>query len=161
MAGVQEVTVISRSYDGAVRKTWKAQMVFERPPFIELFGMFDRDVRHPNLGLIQKGTRSYEYYWLDRWYNVFRFHEPDDTFRNYYCNVGLPPKFGNGVLDYVDLDIDVVVTDTGDVHVLDRDDFDRNATKFGLSPEIRNQTESALEQLLSLIRLRKFPFEIA
>ena len=36
---------------------------------------------------------SLEYYWLDRWYNVFRFSDPDGKLRNYYCNVNVPPQF--------------------------------------------------------------------
>ncbi|HEY2866232.1 MAG TPA: DUF402 domain-containing protein, partial [Pyrinomonadaceae bacterium] len=109
MGITDEVLVISRSYDLTVRRSWKAQLTGSAPPLVELVGEFDRDVEHPDLGLIAQGTVSYEYYWLDRWYNVFRFNEPDGKFRNYYCNINMPPRFEDGVLDYVDLDIDVVV----------------------------------------------------
>jgi hypothetical protein len=50
---------------------------------IELTGEFAEDVEHSNLGQIKNGTVSHEYFWLDRWYNVFRFHEPDGTLRNF------------------------------------------------------------------------------
>ena len=62
-------------------------------------GVFDLEVEHPDLGIIRRGTVSYEYYWLDQWYNVFRFENPDGPLRNYYCNVNMPPVFANNVLD--------------------------------------------------------------
>ena len=156
----QDITVISRAYDLTIRRSWKAKPVTEQPPFIELVGEFDRDVEHSDLGLIKRGTISYEYYWLDRWYNVFRFHEPGGELRNYYCNINLPPKFEYGVLDYVDLDIDVLIWPDGRREVLDRDDFELNASTFGYSSELRRGVEKALEALIELIEERKFPFDL-
>src|SRR5262245_40439693 len=116
------ITVISRAYDLTIRRTWNAKLVRDEPPLIELVGEFNRDVEHPNLGFIECGTVSYEYYWLDRWYNVFRFQTPNGELRNYYCNINLPPKFEDGVLDYIDLDIDLLLWPDGKFEVLDRED---------------------------------------
>ena len=105
----QQITINSRKYDQSIRRTWTCELIERNDPLIVVVGEFDRDVEHPGLGSISRGTVSYEYYWLDRWYNIFRFHEPDGALRNYYCNVAMPPTLDNGVLDYVDLDIDIVV----------------------------------------------------
>jgi protein associated with RNAse G/E len=159
MAADEEVIVISRSYDLSVRRSWKAYLKRLEPPLIELAGEFDRDVEHSDLGFISRGTFSYEYYWLDRWYNVFRFHEPDGSFRNYYCNINLPPKFEDRVLDYVDLDIDVLAWPDGRRNILDRADFEESAVRFGFSDGLRKQAENALNELLTLIGRCEFPFD--
>jgi protein associated with RNAse G/E len=155
-----EITVISREYDQRIRRTWKAKLVKDEPPLIELVGQFDRDVEHSNLGFIERGTVSYEYYWLDRWYNVFRFHTPAGQLRNYYCNINLPPKFEEGVLDYIDLDVDLLLWPDGAREVLDREDFKLNASKYCYSAELHNGVEKALNELMSLIDAQEFPFEI-
>ena len=121
-------------------------------------GEFENDVSHSHLGLIRRGTISYEYYWLDRWYNVFRFHEPDGNFRNYYCNINMPPTYQNNVLDYVDLDIDVLVRDDLSLKMLDEDEYRRNSEVFNYPDELKASVERSLEELLNLIRNREFPF---
>ena len=156
-----EVLVISRSYDLSVRRSWKALLTAWVPPLIELVGEFDRDVEHPELGLISQGTVSHEYYWLDRWYNVFRFHEPDGRFRNYYCNVNMPPKLEDGVLDYVDLEIDLVVWPGGRRDVLDRADFETSAKRFDFTDDLKTRVERALNEMLDMIGRREFPFDAA
>jgi protein associated with RNAse G/E len=121
-------------------------------------GVFDRDVEHADLGTIRRGTVSYEYYWLDRWYNVFRFHEADGRFRNYYCNINMPPTFEGNVLDYVDLEIDLLVWPGGKVEVLDLDEFEENSLKFGYSPQLVRNAEVAVAELTAMIQRDEFPF---
>ena len=123
-------------------------------------GEFDRDVSHNDLGFIPSGTVSYEYYWLDRWYNVFRFLLPDGALRNYYCNVNMPPTFTGGVLDYVDLDIDVLVWPNGSHDILDMDEFNENAALLGYPREIRDKALDSLTGLIDSINDKKFPFDV-
>jgi uncharacterized protein len=126
---------------------------------IELVGEFTERVEHPKLGIIGPGTLSYEYYWFDRWYNVFRFHNPNGSFRNYYCNVNMPPTLRGGVLDYVDLDIDILVWTDFSFEILDFDEFEENAARFGYPDEIHTRALLSVEQLTELINTREFPFD--
>ena len=131
------ITVNSRKYDGTIRRTWHCELIGARGSLLELSGEFENDVYHPELGHIRKGTVSYEYYWLDRWYNIFRFHEPTGELRNYYCNVNMPPSFGNETLDYIDLDIDVLVRPDQSYVVLDQDDFKHSTEMFGYPDDLQ------------------------
>ena len=123
-----------------------------------MIGTFDGEVEHPELGVIEAGTVSREYFWLERWYSVFRFEESNGDLRNYYCNINLPPEFDGDKLDYVDLDIDIVVWPDGRVVTLDEDEFEENAAKLGYPPDIRQNTFNALDELRALIGKRGFPF---
>ncbi len=154
------VTIRSLKYDGAVRRTWKADLI-EQTPFLYTFlGTFDKAVDHPDLGRIEKGTASYEYIWPDRWYNVFRFHEPDGSLRNWYCNVGMPPSLEDDVLSYVDLDIDILIWPTGAPIVLDEDEFAIHAARYEYPVEVLHEVENAKQKLLEMIAGREFPFDI-
>jgi len=128
-------------------------------PLIVLDAAFDREVEHDILGTISLGTLSVEYYWLDRWYNVFRFGGPGDALRNFYCNINQPPSLDDHVLSYVDLDIDVVVHPDFSFQVLDLDEFESNAAKYGYPIELQTAAHVALRELINLIETRAFPFD--
>lgn len=151
------ITVNSRKYDGTIRRSWNCQLVRRRDPLLVFVGEFDSDVDHADLGRIAKGTISYEYYWLDRWYNIFRFHEPSGGLRNYYCNINMPPKFADGSLDYVDLDIDVLVQPDLSYVVLDRDEFERNSRLFRYPADLAVKVEETLKELQEVIESRNLP----
>ena len=154
------ITVNSRSYDGSIRRSWTCKLIERDGPLLVFVGEFDREIEHPDLGRIEKGTVSYEYYWLDRWYNIFRFHTPSGELRNFYCNISMPPTFEAEVLDYVDLDIDIVVWPDMSYQVLDREDYVENATKFSYPPEVDAKVEETLNELLELIAKRELPWSM-
>ncbi len=153
------ITVRACKYDGSVHRSWRAGLVERQGPLIVLDAKFDEEIRHDLLGTIAKGTASREYYWLDRWYNVFRFAEPEGQLRNFYCNINVPPDFSGQVLSYVDLDIDILVEPDHSYRILDRDDFERNSIRYGYSVAVRKNVTEALEELINLIETRAFPFD--
>jgi protein associated with RNAse G/E len=126
-----------------------------------LEGKFAADIEHDLLGTIVSGTHSLEYYWLDRWYNVFRFSQPNGELRNYYCNINVPPSFDGEILTYVDLDLDILVAPDFSFQILDAKDFERNAEVYGYDDEIRANAHCALEELVAMIDKRAFPFNDA
>lgn len=151
------ITVNSRKYDGTIRRSWSCELIEQEGSLLTFVGEFDTTVDHPDLGRIEKGTTSYEYYWLDRWYSIFRFHEPSGGLRNFYCNINMPPRFSGEVLDYVDLDIDVLIWPDLRYDVLDRDDYETNAKRFGYSKHVNEKVEEALNELLKMIETRNLP----
>lgn len=153
------MSVNSRDFSGQIKKSWPAELVRDDGELIELYGVFDFSFEHPHLGGIPIGMISYEYYWRTRWYNVFRFHSPDGRFRGYYCNVNMPPVLVESTLDYVDLDIDVIVSVDGTVAVVDEDEFEENAVRFKYPRFIRSRAQAAVDELVLLARSRVFPFE--
>ena len=121
---------------------------------------FDVDVSHAILGEIKQHTRTVEYYWLDRWFNVFRFLNEDGSTRLWYCNINTPPELVGNTLTYVDLDIDIVVQTDFAVQVLDTDEFETNALTYGYSDEEKGQAHKAVDEVIQMIESRQFPFAL-
>ena len=144
--------------NGQPHRTWRAELIRQEESLLILDGAFEVDVQHDLLGTITAGTHSLEYYWLDRWYNVFRFSQPNGELRNYYCNVNVPPAFDGETLSYVDLDLDILVAPDFSFQILDAQDFERNAEIYGYDDEIRANAQRALDELVALIGKRAFPF---
>lgn len=156
---MEEVTIQVLKYDGTAHRKWRAKVLERRAELLILDAAFEEEVNHTQLGLIRRGTVSIEYYWLDRWYNVFRFLEPDGSVRNFYCNVNMPPALEGGTLTYVDLDIDIVVAPDLSYEVLDLDEFEQNAARYDYPEEVRSKALRALDELQALIQGRAYPFD--
>jgi hypothetical protein len=71
----------------------------------------------------------------------------------------MPPKFDGHVLNYVDLDIDVLVKPDFSYQVLDLEDFEENARAYDYPPDVRENAHAALADLIRLIEARSFPFD--
>lgn len=156
---VRNVTVQTLKFDGAKHRRWKARLIEMVGALLILEGRFDRDVHHEHLGAIRKGTLSVEYYWLDRWYNVFRFFNNKRHLLCYYCNVSMPPTMVDDLLSYVDLDIDVLVRPDLSYTILDMEEFDHNSRTYKYPEEVQTNAKNALAELLSLIETKQFPFD--
>jgi protein associated with RNAse G/E len=152
------IKVCSYKYDGTLHRSWEAELIRQDGSLVVLDAKFSEEIVHELLGTIASGTQSLEYYWLDRWYNVFRFAQPDGALRNYYCNVNVPATFDGKALSYVDLDLDILVDPDFSYQVLDVADFERNAGHYGYSAEVQTKARAALAELVSMIEARAFPF---
>ena len=156
-----KVTVRSCKYDGRVHRQWEARLVSLAGPLAVVEGVFEQEVRHALLGHIVAGTVSREYFWTDRWYSVFRFREPAGELRNFYCNLNTPPVLSDGLITFVDLDIDVLVAPDFSHRVLDLDEFELHAERYQYPPEFRRRTAEALAEIVELVAAREFPFTTA
>ncbi|HEU5240191.1 MAG TPA: DUF402 domain-containing protein [Pyrinomonadaceae bacterium] len=145
-------------YDGKEYRRWNAFLARQEGSLIVLDAEFEVEVEHETLGRILRGTRTLEYYWLGGWYNVFKFLSHDGLLRLYYCNINMPPQLENGVLTYVDLDIDVLVQPDLSYQILDLEEFDTNAERYHYPDQVKAQARSSLAELIGMIEKRAFPF---
>ncbi len=152
------IVVRSLKYDGRIHRTWNAHLVTQFNHLIILEAVFEEEIRHQLLGTIVPGTLSTEYYWLNKWYNVFRFTESKASACIYYCNINLPAKFADNLMSYVDLDIDILVAPDFRYKILDEDEFETNAARFNYPVSVRNKAFKAVKEVIGLIEKRRFPF---
>jgi len=92
----------------------------------------------------KKGDRFVEYYYSDRWYNIFAIYDRDDAqLKGWYCNIGKPAVFEKGLVSYVDLALDLWVSVDGNQTVLDEDEFEA----LSLSDELQRAARQGLSDL--------------
>ena len=145
-------------YDGSEHRRWPAQVLKQEGSLVVLDAKFPVEIIHDLLGTITSGTHSVEYYWLDRWYNVFRFAQPNGELRNYYCNINVPPTFADDTLSYIDLDLDILVAPDFSYQILDVEDFEENARLYAYSSQVQENARRAVDELVRMIENRAFPF---
>lgn len=153
------ITINSRKFDNSIHRSWRGELLEETSDYWLLVGKFEKEISHNKLGVIQRNTISYEYYWKQKWFNIFRFHEPAGELKFYYCNINMSPYFENSILNYVDLDIDVLVNKDFSYEILDLEEFEENSKKFRYPDFVKLKAQESLKVLLKNINQRQFPFD--
>jgi hypothetical protein len=111
---------------------------------IVLEALFTRDDLPFMDVVFKKGDRFVEYYYSDRWYNIFAIYDRDDGhIKGWYCNIGKPAVIEDKLVSYVDLALDLWVSTTGEQTVLDEDEFEA----MGLPDALRNSALQGLAEL--------------
>ena len=71
---------------------------------------------------IPPGSVSYGVYWTDRPYNVYHWTDAAGTTLAYYCNAASETVIGPDFVDWLDLELDALITPDGRVRLLDEDE---------------------------------------
>jgi predicted RNA-binding protein associated with RNAse of E/G family len=118
-----------------------------------LFNYADKDAGYVVFG---RGDTFVEWYYRDRWYNVFVLFDRDDGhLKGWYCNITRPAEFGAGTIAADDLALDVFVSPGRDVLVLDEDEF----AALVLSDAEQSSAWDAVEAIRQAVAAKETPFE--
>ncbi len=118
-----------------------------------VFALPDRD-----LGYIQlrRGDRFREWFYADRWYNIFRVNDAETlALKGWYCNITRPAHLGAGQVAADDLALDVFVFPDGRTLLLDEDEF----LALDLLAHEAREAWQAVESIKSKVARRLPPFD--
>lgn len=142
------IEVRSCKFDGSVHRTWKARLVERSEQRLVLDGEFEFEVQHPLLGTIERGAKTREVFWTDRWYSVFQFLDGGGGIRIEYVNINLPPTLNDLELTFIDLDVDILIQADGTYSILDEDEFQTNAALYNYPAEVRLGVKRTVAKLI-------------
>jgi len=141
-----KLKVQKKNPEGKVTYEYEGVLLSRDENSITLEALFDRDDRPFMDVVLKRGDRFVEFYYSDRWYNIFEIYDRDDgKLKGWYCNVGMPAVFDDGIVSYVDLALDLWVSADGKQTVLDEDEFEG----LNLGAELRAKALSGLNELKS------------
>ena len=138
---------VTYEYEGVILTRDKQSIVLE--------ALFDR-ADMPFMDVVFKtGDRFVEYYYSNRWYNIFAIHDREDgQIKGWYCNIGKPAVFEDSIVSYIDLALDLWVSTDGTQTVLDEDEFEN----LKLNEELRTGALNGLDELKDLFKSKNPPF---
>lgn len=151
---VPRIKVQKKNPSGEVTYEYEGTLLSRDEHTIVLEALFDR-ADMPFMEVVFKtGDRFVEYYYTDRWYNIFAVHDRDDgKLKGWYCNIGQPAVSEDGIVSYIDLALDLWVSTSGQQSVLDKDEFEA----LNLEEELRVGALRGLEELKQLFLNGKPP----
>ncbi len=89
-----------------------------------------------------------EHYWRDRWYSVKRVKSSAGELKGWYCDAARPAQMVNGVLESVDLELDLWVSaDRAVITRLDEDELEWVASRDSLAAQAAVDGIHELERL--------------
>ena len=104
--------------------------------------------------VLEPGDRWTEYFYADRWYNIFEIRA-SDRLKGWYCNVTRPARIGADEVVAEDLALDLWVAPDGETRVLDEDEF----AALPLTPAEREAARKALAELQAMVLQKTPPFD--
>lgn len=138
------ITVVKLDHLG--QETWRYQgtILKQAPHEIILEAFFDHDEIWIDEIILCRGDRFIEYYYDNRWYNVFEVHAREDgRFKGWYCNISSPAEITERHIKYRDLALDLLVYPDGRQVILDEEEF----SLLTLDPKLRAGAQGALTEL--------------
>ena len=142
---------------GDVTVTYEATFAELLPDGVRLDAFWARPRLELAYTTFETGDRFTEWYFTDRWYNIFQIASPDGALKGWYCNVAEPAEIGPDAIRCRDLLLDLWVAPTGAMLVLDEDEFDADPA---LTPDHRRRALGGLAELQRLVRDRIPPFDL-
>ncbi|HEY0757472.1 MAG TPA: DUF402 domain-containing protein [Ktedonobacteraceae bacterium] len=103
----------------------------------------------------EPGDHFTEYFYDDRWFNIFAIASADGQRKGWYCNIAAPAQIDAERVAQIDLLLDVWVAPDGQPLILDEDEF---AADLTLTIEQRRGALQGLQDLLALLVARREPF---
>lgn len=150
------ITVIKNDHTG--RETWRytGEIIARGETFVQLEARFNRDTFDAGYIVYKRGDLFTEWFYTDRWYNVFRIEDVDDgRLKGWYCNITRPAVITNDTVTADDLALDVFVTPSHDVLLLDEDEF----YALDLAADERASALAAVDEIRGLVAWREGVFE--
>ena len=149
-----KIKVQKKNPAGEVVYEYEGDVLSRDEKSVTLEAWFTRDDMSFMDVVFKKGDRFVEYYYSDRWYNIFVIYDRDDgTGKGWYCNIGLPAVIEDGVVSYIDLGLDLWVSADGKQTVLDENEFEN----LDLNETFRAGALRGLEDLKSFFENNKPP----
>ena len=149
------ITVHKLDHAGVEKIAYAGNVIERGPAQIVLAARFGRERMELGYVTLTKGDLFVEYFYSDRWYNVFAiFDASDGAFKGWYCNITRPAKIEGEQVWADDLALDYFVQPNGREFVLDKAEF----AALALSVEETQNARAALAELQGLAARREGPF---
>ncbi|MEP7286752.1 MAG: DUF402 domain-containing protein [Chloroflexota bacterium] len=151
-----DITVYKLDHEGREVWNYRGKMLSRGTTWIEIEARFNRDDKDAGYVIFRRNDRFLEWFYSDRWYNIFEIHDvTSDALKGWYCNISRPAMISGHEIRSDDLALDLWITPTGNIQLLDEDEF----AALPLDPDTRKAALSAMRDLVRRVEKREAPFE--
>jgi predicted RNA-binding protein associated with RNAse of E/G family len=152
---MSEITVHKCNHLGEVVLSYEGQVMDSGTGWVCLQAPFSRPDVDLGYVVMRQGDLFTEWYYADRWYNIFQIADVDSAqLKGWYCNVTRPAQITDDTVSAEDLQLDVFVSPDGTLILLDEDEFDA----LDLSADERMEALRAVEEIRTAVSERVSPF---
>lgn len=150
------ITVVKNDHRGVRLWEYTGTLVAQGDTWIQLEALFNRDTFDAGYMVYRRGDRFVEWFYSDRYYNVFRMYDAESgQLKGWYCNITRPAMITATLIAADDLALDVFVSPDGIITVLDEDEF----AALPLGEAEREAALAAVTEIRDRVERREPPFD--
>jgi uncharacterized protein len=151
------ITVEKRDHHGESVVRYTGEVLEKGEDWVCLRAVFERPATNLGFVIFQPGDVFIEWFYSNRWYNIFQVHEGDTAvIKGWYCNITRPAVIDEQLVHADDLEVDIFVTPNGTVILLDEKEF----SALQLSSHERMAALRAIQSLRQQVATREAPFHL-
>ena len=137
--------IIKRNHNGVQKITYQARVLEETADFVCVEAFFQLDAVDIGHMIFRKNDRMVEWFFKDQYFNVFQVEDGNTRrIKGWYCNFTRPAEFAPDSIAADDLALDVFVSLTGEISLLDEDEFS--------SLQLSNDEQAAVQQAINTLK---------
>lgn len=153
---MSQITVSKLNHLGIKQLSYPGTIVERGTTYVCLQAVFSFNDNDQGYVVFRRGDVMTEWFFSDRWYNIFQINDVDDgRIKGWYCNVTRPAVITEQSVAADDLALDVFVKPNGEILVLDEDEF----AALDLPFDDREAARRAVEQIRQTVAQRATPFD--
>lgn len=150
------ITVYKNNHAGEPILHYSGQLVERGTTWVCIDASFGRDDVDVGYVVFRRGDRMTEWFFSDRWYNIFRIEDVrTKQLKGWYCNITRPAHLTDTTITADDLALDVFVTPGGAIVLDDEDEF----AALRLPTAERAAALTAVAELRQMVASRAAPFD--
>lgn len=149
-------TVHKNDHTGKRVLSYPAEVVKQDDTSVCVRAIFQQKTRDLGYVTLKTGDIFTEWFYTDRWYNVFKIEDVDSgAFKGYYCNLTRPATLTADSVVADDLALDMFIQPDSTLLTLDQDEFEA----LPLSNMERQQVAEAVKSIKALVADKVSPFD--
>src|SRR5215469_14248807 len=122
------ITVNKLNALGEIKIQYQGEVVERLADRIIIQAYWEHPLKELGYTRFEPGDRFIEYYFTNRWFNIFDISTTDGERKGWYCNVAEPALIHDDRIEQLDLLLDVWVDPGGNLLLLDEDEFEADST---------------------------------
>lgn len=151
-----KIKMCSFKHDGKVHRIWDRGTIIEETESFIVVGNTLALVSESDGRIWQTREPAVTIFYKELWLNVIAMLR--ETGIHYYCNIASPYVIQNQILFYIDYDLDISLSPTNEIRILDEWEYDLHRTKLGYSTKLDFVLKETLKFLKETCEKRFSPF---
>lgn len=153
---MNDITVLKLDHEGREVFRYEGQVLWRAAHCVCLRAVFQYDDVDFGFVTFSRGDVFTEWFYSDRWYNVFRIEDGrSGALKGWYCNVTRPAQLEAALVSADDLALDVFVAPDGGLQLLDEDEF----AQLSLPERDRAAALQAVAEIRAAVAAGRAPFD--
>ena len=144
-------------HNGKLHRTWDEATILEINDDVLICGNNKTLVTESDGRSHNTNEPAIIFFYKKKWFNVIGQFKKQGLF--YYCNIATPYLIDNGIIKYIDYDLDLRVFPDGGFRVLDRNEYNYHRKLMGYPDELDKILKNELTNLIDMKKANIGPFD--